>query len=68
METAIIRGQEKFDLHDLLNPIEIEINNNRILNTIKKHKKIYYRLTRIIIFFPSSVKMTQSKYLSLAEN
>ena len=48
-------GQQKFDLHNILNPIEIEINDDRILNTLKKHKNVYYRLTSIGILFPSSV-------------
>ena len=36
IETVIIRGQQKFDLYDVLNPIQIEINDDRILNTFKK--------------------------------
>ena len=30
IETVIVRGQQKFDLHDILNPMEIKINNDRI--------------------------------------
>ena len=56
IETVIIRGQQKFDLHDVLNPVQIEINDDRILNIFKKHKNIYYKLTPIGILFPSSVK------------
>ena len=55
IETVIVRGQRKFDLHDTLNPIEIEINDDRILNRLEKHKNVYYRLTPIGILFPSSV-------------
>ena len=51
----IIRGQQKFNLHNILNPIEIEINDYRILNILKRHKNAYYKLTPIVIFFPSSV-------------
>ena len=36
IETVIIRGQQKFDLYDVLNPIQIEIDDDRILNTFKK--------------------------------
>ena len=36
VETVIIRGQQEFDLHDVLNPVQIEINNDRILNILKK--------------------------------
>ena len=32
IETVIVRGQQKFDLHDILNPVELEINDDRILN------------------------------------
>ena len=35
IETVIIRGQQKFDLYDVLNPVQIQINNDRILNTLK---------------------------------
>ena len=41
IEIAIIRGQQKFDLHDLLNPVQIEINDDRILNILKKYIYIY---------------------------
>ena len=35
IETVIIRGQQKFDPYDVLNPVQIEINNDRILNVLK---------------------------------
>ena len=35
---VIVRGQQKFDLHDILNPIEIEINDDKILNILKNIK------------------------------
>ena len=38
IETVIVRGQQKFDLHDILTPIEIKINNDRILNILKNRK------------------------------
>ena len=55
IETVIIRGQQKFDLYDVLNPVQIEIKDGRILNMVKKDKNIYYKLTQIGILFPSSV-------------
>ena len=30
IKSVIIRGQQKFDLHDVLNPVQIEINDDRI--------------------------------------
>ena len=55
METVIVRSHQKLDLCDVLNPVQIEINDDRILNVLKKHKNIYYNLTPIGILFPSSV-------------
>ena len=55
IETLIVRGQPKMDLHYILNPTEIEIKNDRILNILKKHKNAQYKLTPICILFPSSV-------------
>ena len=56
IEAVIIRGQQKLDLYDVLNPIQTQINNGTILNTFKKNKNVYYRLTPIDILFPSSAK------------
>ena len=55
IETVIVRRQQKFELYEVLNPLQIQINNDRILNTLKKHKNVYYKLTLISILFPSSV-------------
>ena len=56
IETILVRGQQKFDLHDILNPIDIEINDDRILNTLKNYKNVYYRVMPISVLFPLSVK------------
>ena len=39
IETVIIRWLQKFEIENGLNPVEIEINNDRILNIFKKQKK-----------------------------
>lgn len=54
-KNIIVRGQPNFHLHDVLNPVEIEIYDDRILNILNKHKNIYYKLTPIGLFFPSSI-------------
>ena len=46
---------------DVLNPVQIEINNDRTLNMLIKHKNIYYKLTPIGILFSSSAKDTTKK-------
>ena len=55
IETVIIKNQQEFDLHDVLNPVQTKINNDQILNMLKKHKKVYYKLTSLGFLFPSSV-------------
>ena len=42
IEAVIIRGQQKFEIENGLNPVEVEINDDRILNILKKqtNKKI----------------------------
>ena len=55
IESVIIRGQQKFELNDILNPVEIEVNDDRILNILKKYKNVYYKLTPLGILFPASI-------------
>ena len=55
IETIIIRGQQKFNLYDILNPVQIQMNDDRILNALKKHKNVYGKLTPISILFLPSV-------------
>ena len=69
IERVIVRGQQKLDFHDVLIPVEIEINDDSILNILKNikifvmyvvmyslHKLIhYYKLTPVGLLFPSSV-------------
>ena len=54
-ESVIIRVQQKFQLNDILNPVEVEIKNNRILNILKKYKNVHYKLTPLGILFPASI-------------
>ena len=32
LETLITRGQQSFELHNQRNPVQIKINNDRVLN------------------------------------
>ena len=43
IETVIIRGQQKFDLYEVLNPVQIEINDDKILNKLKNTKTLTIR-------------------------
>ena len=40
IEIVIVRDQQKLDLHNKLNPTEIEINDERILKTLKTSKRL----------------------------
>ena len=55
IEMVIVRGQQKFDLYEVLNPVQIQIKDDRILNMLKKHKNVYCKLNPINILFPASV-------------
>ena len=55
-ETLIIRGQQSFELHDQVNPVQITINDDRVLNISKKFKNSYYKLTAVGLLFSSSVQ------------
>ena len=55
-ETLIIRGQQSFELHDQVNPVQITINDDRVLNISKEFKNSYYKLTPIGLLFSSSVQ------------
>lgn len=40
IENVTVSGQQNFELDDALNLVEIEINDDRIINLLKKHKKV----------------------------
>ena len=39
-----------------MNPAQIEIEYDRVVNLIKKQKNVAYKLTPLGILFPSSIK------------
>ena len=56
VETVIIWGQQNFEIVGGLNPVKIEIEDDRVVNTLKKHKNVVYKLTLLGILFPASIK------------
>ena len=38
------------------NPMQIIIDDDRIVNILKKHAKVYYKFTAMGILFPASVE------------
>ena len=55
IETIIIRGQQNFGIDGGLNPIEIEIKDDRISNLLKKYKNVVYKINPLGIIFPASI-------------
>ena len=56
IETIIIRAQQNFDIAGGLNPIQIKIEDDRILNVLKMYKNILYKITPLGLLFPASIK------------
>ena len=55
IETIIIREQQDFEVVGGLNPIQIEIKDDRVTNIFKKHKNVAYKITPLGILFPASI-------------
>ena len=57
IETVVIRAQQRFEIASGLNPVQIEIEDDRILNILRKYKNIRYKLTLLGLLFPASIKI-----------
>ena len=55
LETVIIRGQQDLELRNQLNPIEIKIGNDQIINFMEKYNGALHQFTPVGLFFQSSV-------------
>ena len=55
IETVIVRAQQDFDVAGGLNPIQIQISDDMVLNLLEKYKNVAYRITPIGLLFPASV-------------
>ena len=68
IETIIVRAQQNFDIVGGLNPIQIEIEDDRILNALKKYKNVLYKTTPFGLLFPVSIKNdTQQIFVTCRE-
>ena len=56
IETIIFRARQNFDVEGGLNPIQFELENDGILNALKKYINVMYRTTPIGLLFPASIK------------
>ena len=56
IETVIIRAQQNFEIVSGLNPVQIEIEDDIVVNLLNKYKNVAYKLTPLGILFPASIK------------
>ena len=54
IETVIIRAQQDFDVVGRLNPIQIQISDDKVLNLLKIYKNVAYKIITIGILFPET--------------
>ena len=57
----IIRAQQDFDVVGGLNSIQVQINDETILNILRKYKNVTYKITLLGLLFPASVTNNTSK-------
>ena len=56
IETIVVRAQQNFEIAGGLNPIKIEIEDDRVINILKKYKNVVYKVTPLSILFSTSIK------------
>ena len=67
IETIIIRAQQDFAVAGGLNPVQIEIKDDRIINMLKKYKNVVYKITPLGILFPATVTNDTSQIFIIAK-
>ena len=68
IETIIIRAQQDFDVDGGLNPIQVEIKDDHIINLLKKYKNVVYKITPIGLLFPASLTNDRTQVFVLRKN
>ena len=63
--TILIRGQQNFVNFDFSNPLKID--DNQILNILKKHRHDFYRFIPIGLLFRSGIKNKANQILSATD-
>ena len=68
VDAIIIRAQQDFDIYGRLNPVQIQIRDDTILNQLKKHKNVVYKITLLGLPFPVSIKNDTNLIFITANN
>ena len=56
IEIIIVRAQQNFEIAGGLDPVQIEIEDDRVINILKKYKNVMFKVTPLGLLFPASVK------------
>ena len=67
-ETIIIRAKQDFDVVGSLNPTQIKISDNTILNSLKKYKNVAYKVTPRGMLFPATITNDTNLIFVTAKN
>ena len=69
IEIIIIRAQQSFEIAGGLNSFQTEIEDDRVLNMLKKYKNVTYRLTPLgMLFLASTKNNTEQIFITCREN
>ena len=68
IDTLIIKAQQDFDIEGELNPVQIQIRDETILNKFKKYKNVIYKITPLQMLFPASIKNNTNLIFITANN
>ena len=56
LDSLFVRDHQDFDLYEQLNPLEIKIMDDTVINKLNKYKQIKYRFTPLGLLFPASIQ------------
>lgn len=56
IDTILTKSQQNLVNFNVFHPLEIKIEDNQILNILKKHKQVFYRFISVGLLFSSGIK------------
>ena len=56
IQVMVVHTQQSFEVVGGLNPIQAELEDDRILNVLKRYKNVMYKVTPLGLLFPASIK------------
>ena len=68
IETIIVRAQQDFDIVGGLNPIQIQITDDTVLNLLQKYKNFAYKVIPLGLLFPASTTNDTTHIFITANN